>query len=77
MKDYIIKRNAIKCKHCGDIIESNYTHDSKHCSCGTCGIDGGHDYLKRRCKSINEDDDIIELSEIEEIEVSDEEETWL
>ncbi len=35
-----IIRNKIKCKHCGDIIESINVHDFKFCSCGKC-------YLKR------------------------------
>lgn len=39
--------NKIKCKFCGDIIESKNKHDFKFCSCGKCAIDGGHDYLKR------------------------------
>lgn len=42
-----IKRNAIKCNFCGDIIESEYTHDFKGCSCGRCYVDGGKSYLRR------------------------------
>ena len=42
-----IVRNAIQCNVCGDIIESEYTHDFKWCSCGNCAVDGGHSYLKR------------------------------
>lgn len=40
-----IIRNAIRCKKCGDIIESKTVHDFKFCSCGSCAVDGGHDYL--------------------------------
>ena len=36
----------IKCKHCGDIIESKHRHDFKHCKCGLVAIDGGNDYLR-------------------------------
>ena len=43
-----IIRNAIRCKKCGDIIESKTVHDFKFCSCGSCAVDGGHDY-QRRC----------------------------
>lgn len=43
----MIIRNKIKCKFCGDIIESKSRHDFKFCSCGKCAIDGGHDYLNR------------------------------
>lgn len=58
----IIIRNAIQCKHCGDIIESMYTHDFKQCSCGACAVDGGHEYL-RRCYKNSIEDDYIDLSE--------------
>lgn len=54
-----IYRNIIKCKKCGDIIESKNIHDMKWCKCGAIGIDGGKDYL-RRCGN---KEDIIELSE--------------
>lgn len=42
-----IIRNRIKCKHCGDIIESINVHDFKFCFCGKVTIDGGKCYLKR------------------------------
>ena len=45
--DKIIVYNAIRCKHCGDEIESNFTHDFKTCKCGRVSVDGGHDYFKR------------------------------
>lgn len=45
-KEKIIS-NIIKCKKCGDIIESKSTNDYKRCSCGAVAIDGGKDYLKR------------------------------
>ena len=40
--------NKIRCKKCGDIIESEYTHDFKMCRCGAVGVDGGHAYLRRQ-----------------------------
>ena len=46
MKEKII-RNRIRCKKCGDIIESKYTHDFKECRCKSCFVDGGHEYLRR------------------------------
>ena len=46
MREKII-RNRIRCKKCGDIIESKYTHDFKECSCKSCFVDGGHEYLRR------------------------------
>ena len=53
--DRAIKRNAIRCKRCGDIIESRHVHDFKWCSCGQCAVDGGKDYPKR-CWSLEIDD---------------------
>lgn len=61
MKTRII-HNKIKCKKCGDIIESTSVHDFKFCSCGACAVDGGHDYLKRTGNK----EDWEELSEVEE-----------
>ena len=59
-----IIKNAIKCNHCGDIIESTNTRVYVACSCGRCIVDGGHYYLRRGFKDL---DDFKELSEIEEI----------
>jgi hypothetical protein len=60
--------NRIRCRVCGDIIESRYTHEFVTCSCGRVSVDGGHEYLRRGYK--NSPDDYIELSEYgEEIEV--------
>ena len=42
-----IIKNAIRCKICGDEIESTYSHDYVSCSCGACAVDGGHNYLRR------------------------------
>ena len=59
-----IIENKIKCKHCGDIIESKHVHDFKWCSCGAVAVDGGHYYLSRSFK--NSIDDFEELSVEEE-----------
>ena len=53
--------NAIRCNHCGDVIESVHRHDFRTCSCGCVSVDGGHDYL-RRCAA-NGPDDYMDLSE--------------
>ena len=58
-KEEIIN-NKIKCKKCGDIIESKSTNGYKKCSCGTVAIDGGKDYLKR----IDNEEDYEELSKV-------------
>lgn len=62
-----IKHNKIRCKLCGDIIESKSRHDFVWCKCGACAVDGGHDYLKRVWKPIADDphDVFEELSEEE------------
>ena len=39
--------NKIKCKKCGDIIDSKSVHDFKFCKCESVAVDGGHDYLRR------------------------------
>lgn len=59
-----ILKNVIQCKMCGEIIESKHVHDFVMCSCGSCAVDGGHDYLRRCYK---EEGCYIELSETEEI----------
>lgn len=56
----MIIRNMIKCKKCGDIIESTSVHDFKYCSCGAVAVDGGKNYL-RRCGN---PDDFKEMSEV-------------
>lgn len=56
--------NKIQCNICKDIIESEWVHDFKMCSCGNCGVDGGKDY----CKRIG--NNYTELSEFEEEDVS-------
>ena len=59
-----IIRNRIRCRYCGDIIESHTTHDLKTCSCGSVSVDGGHDYLRRVFKR---KEDFEELSDIQEV----------
>ena len=69
MKVKKIVKNAARCTHCGDIIESKHTHDFKWCSCQSVAVDGGKSYLKRSFK--NSPADFEDLSEWEEIEVPD------
>lgn len=56
----MIIRNMIRCKKCGDIIESESIHDFKFCKCGAVAVDDGKDYLRR----LGDLDNIEELSEI-------------
>lgn len=48
-----IIKNAIRCNICGDEIESTYRHNFVMCSCGSCAVDGGHDYLRRAAKDLS------------------------
>lgn len=59
-------RNAIKCKHCGDVVESKSVHDFEQCSCGACFADGGLEYMRRGFKT-SPDDDYEELAEYEDV----------
>lgn len=54
-----IYSNKIKCRYCGDVIESISRHDYRTCKCERVSIDGGLDYLKRSC---NSPDDYFDLS---------------
>ena len=59
----VIKKNAIQCLKCGDVIESKSKHDFKYCSCGSCFVDGGHSYVRIG----GNQDDIEILTEYEEV----------
>ena len=52
--------NKIKCKKCGDVVESETQYDFKYCKCGCVAVDGGKKYLKRHFT--NSPDDFIDLS---------------
>lgn len=58
-----IYANRIKCKKCGDILESSFTHDFRFCTCGAVAVDGGREYLKR----YGNPEDIEELAVYEEV----------
>ncbi len=74
----MILTNKIRCKLCGDVIESTSRHDFKWCKCKACAVDGGHAYLKRAWdpyavpgkmpSKVTEDDIYEELSEYTEDE---------
>ena len=66
MSEKKLIKNAIKCNHCGDIIESKHRHDFKWCSCETVFIEGGLDYTRVGFK--NSPEDFTNLCEYEEVE---------
>ncbi len=41
----------VKCKICGDIIESKSTHDFVRCKCDEIFVDGGMDYCRVGAKT--------------------------
>ena len=55
-----ILHNRIRCKKCGEVIESFTVHDFKWCSCGAVAVDGGKDYL-RRCGNREDYEDLSEV----------------
>jgi hypothetical protein len=59
--------NKIRCKKCGDIIESFSVHDFKFCQCRSVAVDGGHAYLRR----LGDRNDWEDLSQYEEIDMHD------
>jgi predicted RNA-binding Zn-ribbon protein involved in translation (DUF1610 family) len=58
-----IKKNALQCLKCSDIIESVHRHDFVYCSCKNIAVDGGKNYLKRVGPSLIKYRDFKELSE--------------
>ena len=60
MSGLYIESNKVKCRRCGDVIESKHVHDFVTCRCGAVSVDGGHDYLRRAGKQ----EDIEELSAV-------------
>ena len=63
--------NKIRCRKCGDIIESKSVYDFRSCKCGSVAVDGGHNYLRR----VGKLEDWEDLSEYEVIE--DENTIWM
>lgn len=59
-----IIRNAVKCNHCRNVIESKDRHGFQACPCGRVWIDGGYDYLRRG--AMHGEEDYTEMAEFEE-----------
>lgn len=59
--DKEITLNRAKCKLCGDIVTSRYTHDFQTCGCTEIFVDGGTSYIRRGAN--HSLDNIIEMSE--------------
>ena len=37
---------GVKCRKCGEVLESMYRHDFHYCGCGSTFVDGGEAYLR-------------------------------
>lgn len=61
-----IKRNAAKCRKCGDIIQSKHRHDFVACRCKAIFVDGGLEYLRRGAESWDILEDLSETTEDDE-----------
>ena len=61
--------NAIKCKKCGDTIYSRCRHDMRWCTCKSCAIDGGFDYIKICGNVENIESKHIDIGNITELEL--------
>lgn len=59
----MIIKNAIRCNHCEEVVESRHQHDYVSCGCGKVAADGGREYLRRTFTSF---EDFEELSEFKE-----------
>ena len=55
--------NKIRCKKCGNEIESTYRNDFKFCKCGAVAVDGGKDYL-RRCGNREDWEELSKCSDL-------------
>lgn len=63
-----ILQNKIRCKRCGDVIESTSVHDFVTCSCGACSVDGGHNYLRRCFPADSSPEEVYEDLSVRRIE---------
>lgn len=61
----LLIKHAIKCKKCGDIIESQSIGDTKKCSCGACTVSGGVIYPKIYAANFDDYDDLSERCDVD------------
>ena len=66
-----ITRNALYCRLCDEVIESENRHDFKYCSGGHFFVDGGVDYLRRGMGQDETLDDMEDRSEYEVVPADD------
>jgi len=61
-----ILHNRIRCKKCGDVIESKHRHDFVWCSCKSVFVDGGREYIRGGWPGGEYTDWVEELHEFQE-----------
>lgn len=54
-------KNKARCKLCGDIIESKFTHNFVSCKCGEIFLDGGNSYWRSGANKLANIERIEEL----------------
>jgi hypothetical protein len=59
----MIRHNRIRCKKCGDVIESAYMYDLVTCSCCSITIEGGMVFRRVTWPSGRYEDWVEDLSE--------------
>ena len=65
---YRLITNKIRCKFCGDIIQSRSVHDFRQCTCHKCFTDGGLEYVRRGFDGDDPQKIFEDLSEYVEVE---------
>lgn len=55
--------NAIRCKKCGDVVQSKHRHDFRYCKCNSVFVDGGEDYGRRGWPDGNPEDWFEEVTD--------------
>lgn len=63
-----IVRNAARCRHCGDLLESRNRLDYQGCTCGKVFVAGGRNCIRRGFDDV---DDYDELSEYADADTDD------
>jgi hypothetical protein len=61
----------VRCRKCGDVLQSQHVHDFKWCKCKSIAVDGGSDYL--RLVGNLEDAEVVDVTGVEDEEAGEKE----
>lgn len=50
----------VRCRKCGDVIQSQHRHDFRGCKCGAIAVDGGDSYLRIVAKDLDDAEEVEE-----------------